>query len=548
MTGTIETRLYDAIVGESSLSKITKLLEDDIDCNLSHFDLTTLNFVSPIQLAAKKATYRYGTLNLLYKKRNSPTKVQLEKHLTFFCNHYQLSNNEENELLFEFTVCRLLHNRISRYPVQEIHIIIAALFDYDEAKLRGQNLSIGSTHDMFLQVRIYALFQWIVDMKINASMTSESETFSTIESELLHNLEVYYLLHDILQIPVRITDDMNRQRFQQIESSQPLLMKFYRSIAENVINKIEQLRPQQEYTIPTGWRYHAVCVSFRRVDQTRISIRVDNPSRFNPPDMHEIDSSTASTHRIRPKVLGRLNVDNLNDSITTYIIMLIDSVKRDLTPDIAIPLIYDSKKIIKQLDRRQEENVLSFVEQAATNCFVKCFEPGLRIRFGKQQKLCEKLFLQEKNAANQLVNQCEMDSECRVNGSPDRFTRFVRLDDLNRLPLAPNATLQEKLKSSYKQHCRLLSNIMNEECSRPLIERFIDLRFKEENRIVQLRNLFSEPRVLVLGEAGSGKTTVCQYTAYSWACGKLWQSRFDWLFYIRMRNLNSKLYPLRSSK
>ena len=107
---------------------------------------------------------------------------------------------------------------------------------------------------------------------------------------------------------------------------------------------------------------------------------------------------------------------------------------------------------------------------------------------------------------------------------------------------ASNATLQDKIKSSYKQHCQLLSNFMNEECWYSLKERFIALEFKQENtdKNIKLKNLLCEPRVLVLGEAGCGKTTICQYVAYSWACGKLWQNRFEWLFYIKMRNLNSK--------
>ncbi|CAF5018243.1 unnamed protein product, partial [Rotaria sp. Silwood1] len=41
------------------------------------------------------------------------------------------------------------------------------------------------------------------------------------------------------------------------------------------------------------------------------------------------------------------------------------------------------------------------------------------------------------------------------------------------------------------------------------------------------------------------KTTRCQYAAYSWACGTLWQNQFDWLFYIKMRNLNENIYPSR---
>ncbi|CAF4848873.1 unnamed protein product [Rotaria sp. Silwood1] len=544
MATTLSTSLCDAIDRKDPPSKISRLLEEGIDCNLSRFDPKHLKFISPIQLAAERQTCKYGTLHLLYQKRNSPTKKQLQKYLAFFCNHYQLSNDEENELFLEFTVCRLLHNRICRYPSKEMRIIIEGLLGHDKAEFRGEGLNIGSTNDLFLQVRIYALFQWLVDMKTNVFMISDSETFTIIENELLHNLEAYYLLHDIQHIPVRMSESMDYQDFKEIESSLQLL-KFYESIAKNVINKIKQLQPQQEYFIPTGWRHHAICVSFRRIDQTHISIRVDNPSRSNPSNMHETDSVTTKIHLIRPKVLGRLHLDKLHENIN-YIVSLIDSVKRNLTPQVAIPLIYDSNRNIKHLDRRHEEYVPNIIEQADDNCVVKCFEPGLRIRFGEQhKKLCEKLiFHHEISVANKLIKRCEMDFECCASGSSDRFIRFAKLDEIKKLALTPNASLQEKMKMSYKKHCRLLSNIINEECSRPLKVRFIHLLFKEEKDTdIELENLFREPRVLVIGEAGSGKTTVCQYAAYSWACEELWESQFHWLFYIRMRNLNSKLYP-----
>ncbi|CAF2054124.1 unnamed protein product [Rotaria magnacalcarata] len=54
-------------------------------------------------------------------------------------------------------------------------------------------------------------------------------------------------------------------------------------------------------------------------------------------------------------------------------------------------------------------------------------------------------------------------------------------------------------------------------------------------------------RALVLGPPGIGKTTFCQYIAYKWSKYELFQ-QFKCLIYIRLRNLTSKLYPLRSSE
>ncbi|CAF0865002.1 unnamed protein product [Didymodactylos carnosus] len=49
-------------------------------------------------------------------------------------------------------------------------------------------------------------------------------------------------------------------------------------------------------------------------------------------------------------------------------------------------------------------------------------------------------------------------------------------------------------------------------------------------------------RLLVLGRAGIGKTTFCQYIAYQWARGKLFQ-QFRCILWIRFRFLNATRYP-----
>ncbi|CAF2475183.1 unnamed protein product [Rotaria sp. Silwood2] len=470
--------------------------------------------------------------------------------MNFYLNHCQLSNNEENDLFLEFVVCRLLHTRITRHEAREIHIIIAALLDYDNVTHRGENLNIGSTQGMFLQVRIYALFQWLVKMKTNVSTTLDCETFAIIENELLHCLEAYYFLNDIQLIPIEITKSMNNQSFQQIESSQPLLMEFYHTIADKIVNKIEELDPKQEYIIPTGWRRHAICVSFRRIDQNYISIRIDNPSSQNPQNIHEAHFDGTGVIQIRPKVLGRMPIDRLRDNIN-YIILLIDSVKRDLKRNVAVRMIYDlDSNIISHIQRRHIEDIVDFDEQAEDNCFVKCFESGLRTRFGERhQQLCRDLKQQEIMVAIDLLNKIEIDSKNRVSGLSDRFTRFIGLNQVNRLPAFVNVSLREKIELSYKRYYAMLSNLINEECSHRLLERFIHVQFKIHNteEEIKLLDLCRRPRVLVLGEAGSGKTTVCQYVAYSWARKKLWRQKFEWIFYISMRQLNSSRYPPQSS-
>ncbi|CAF2900206.1 unnamed protein product [Rotaria sp. Silwood2] len=508
----MEVSLYEAIRDETSLDKISNLINEGVDCNLSHFDPNSLNFISPIQLAAGKYVYKYGALHLLYKARNRPTKMQIEKHLAFYFNYYDPSNNENSDLFLEFTISRLLHTRISQYLPGEMDVINVALWNYDKVLLHGRKLNIGLTYDAFLKVRIYTLFRWLAEMRADTSSIHYSTSYAIIENELLHHLEAYYLLHDIGQIPEDFTEYMEPTKCHMKKSLRRLLLQCYKDIAENIIRKIKELQPKEEYIIPTGWRGHAVCIIFRRTDGTHISIRVDNPSPYNPQNKHKIEPIRSGVHRIRSKVLGLLDVANLDKNVN-YFMLLVESMKRDLDANTGIRLLYNADHKIKGLDVRDDEESPTIVEQASTNCVVKCFEPGLRIRCGKQyEQLCETLLKQEKLTIIELMDKCKKYWEDYL---------------------------------SYKRRYQHISNIINEESSHRLEETFIDLNFKKEETLIRFEDLFSKSRILILGEAGSGKTTICQYAAYSWACGTLWQNRFDWLFYIKMRNLNENIYPSR---
>ena len=46
-------------------------------------------------------------------------------------------------------------------------------------------------------------------------------------------------------------------------------------------------------------------------------------------------------------------------------------------------------------------------------------------------------------------------------------------------------------------------------------------------------------KILILGRAGIGKSTLCQYIAYQWAYDKLWKDKFDAIFWVPLRRLQS---------
>ncbi|CAF3579670.1 unnamed protein product, partial [Rotaria socialis] len=64
---------------------------------------------------------------------------------------------------------------------------------------------------------------------------------------------------------------------------------------------------------------------------------------------------------------------------------------------------------------------------------------------------------------------------------------------------------------------------------------------------IDVKNIFQQckdqiKKVLILGRAGIGKSTFCQYVTYRWAKGELW-SEYELLILIRLRKLTSSRYP-----
>ncbi|CAF3582763.1 unnamed protein product, partial [Rotaria socialis] len=64
---------------------------------------------------------------------------------------------------------------------------------------------------------------------------------------------------------------------------------------------------------------------------------------------------------------------------------------------------------------------------------------------------------------------------------------------------------------------------------------------------IDVKNIFQQckdqiKKVLILGRAGIGKSTFCQYVTYRWAKGEVW-SEYELLILIRLRKLTSSRYP-----
>ncbi len=72
--------------------------------------------------------------------------------------------------------------------------------------------------------------------------------------------------------------------------------------------------------------------------------------------------------------------------------------------------------------------------------------------------------------------------------------------------------------------------------------REIYARLCSAEKSIEIHNLFDEKtrRVLVLGRAGIGKSTLCQKIAYDWASGTLFDQKFAVVYHIKLRDFNSQ--------
>ncbi len=46
-------------------------------------------------------------------------------------------------------------------------------------------------------------------------------------------------------------------------------------------------------------------------------------------------------------------------------------------------------------------------------------------------------------------------------------------------------------------------------------------------------------KVLVVGKAGVGKTSLMHYISYKWAINQLWNDDFNYFFRVRLKDLNT---------
>ena len=142
-------------------------------------------------------------------------------------------------------------------------------------------------------------------------------------------------------------------------------------------------------------------------------------------------------------------------------------------------------------------------------------------------------------------------------------------------PVDEPSYLFELIRFEYKRNNRI-ERIMNPATSVPIEQSYINLgivEIKEQQKqekklldaqyndaiigtfeqiygtktVVDVKDIFNKCKdqtknILVLGRAGIGKSTFCQYIAYRWATGAIW-SQYDILILIPLRSLTESRYP-----
>lgn len=101
---------------------------------------------------------------------------------------------------------------------------------------------------------------------------------------------------------------------------------------------------------------------------------------------------------------------------------------------------------------------------------------------------------------------------------------------------------EDKLDNPHSKHSK---NVASETHREELLHNYEDLFAEKES--ITVEKIFQhcppdQQRVLINGRAGIGKSTLCQYMAYLWGKGYLWADRFDWVFWIPLRHLQSRKF------
>ena len=343
------------------------------------------------------ANQKWNELIEQLKSRTMLTLTNLKEHIEERLDAYQdiLNIPKTYFNILDLHVNPLIH-KDSRLTIENMEIFktLCHLLDaegkmiYDEGNTTESGE--GWDADDFLSINIYALYNYFIRIYFNhisIPQGFEKEEFlKKLQKELVVEIETLRAYRNTKLI--QSCDDNKKQ------SS---LLKAH---ATNMAEHISTLELGEEYCCVTGWKTHAIYVSFVRTLNDVIAVRIDNLGAGYS-DKHPKDESTQSC---QPYILAYLKQSDFappkpnkapSESFTRCINYLQDLCKANWLrqQESAIKLIYSkefsNKYPIERLGlysgtaTRIKNQVLNFPfkrVQDVGNCVVRCFSVGLELR------------------------------------------------------------------------------------------------------------------------------------------------------------------------
>lgn len=569
--------------------------------------ITNREFKNPIQKATTIPTVliadaKADTVIMQLLRHRTTLKLEDLQDMLAFCGMHYHGDDEkkvnDDRALLDFAVSNLVGADIDKLRRDgDIWKYYGHLTSIKGTKSRvGGEISMESWHtDKFLALRIRSLFDIIVRLekglfplrklpilKENSSPVHNSRVILNIlYQELLTELETLHLDHCAFAI---------------LQLSDALKPIAYLQLAKNIAARLQSLAEGHELSFSGGWIGHAVYINFIR-QGTHVIIRVDNlgqgchdlyPSGHAQSGQRcHIEEKSIRGTKIYPYVIGAVPLTTFDpQQMTLPYLQAIVRVHRQ-TQSIALPTIYNFENLIPpntirsltpQLCRYPADRA-----QTVGNCTVKNHQIGLHIRLGrgegydsinhnyaslsfrfrqKNQTIENSYIKNRKRFYHWIRHEEHAIADPKLPETRSIYTQhWVLYAQPRQLPRCIDETLRNFYKDQ-KEIIRLfdekgipIENCANLNLVKNKIPQGIESKHEEtkaENKIseetIALENIFRDyqgpsQRILIAGDAGVGKSTLCQLIAYQWSQRRLWQEKFDVIIWIRLRNLTPARYP-----
>ncbi|KIE04396.1 hypothetical protein NF27_IB00030 [Candidatus Jidaibacter acanthamoeba] len=429
-----------------------------------------------------------GIIGYLIEKRKPVDKLHLDNLLSRFFKYSnqseQLIYNTINELLGRNNIQGIIENNSNKYAQYLINAV--------NLKIEHGKEFIPESSDKLemLSIRIFIYFNYLA--KLIIFNEGNKEKIKNISSEILNILETYNNKRIVALYDQRVPNTNDRV-FNFLKGYQ----------AQNIYNQVKLLEVGQEYSCASGYTNleqtggHAIYVSFVKIDEEQVIIRIDNRWLRGSGLDQKLHGKAPwvindNPPRIKPYLLV---ISSLNDNLKIYIenILLANS-NRAISVQHAIKLIYsfpNNSNISKDEQETYSKDWPYQVKQEESyNCVLSSHNFGVMIRRGRE--LYNELHREEKSYAYGK-------SEFNVIIEPQDIQKQISLltTHVERLSIQkPKSKELDKLENELKNNSTTLSK-ESKEVLKKLLSEISDLSNKEKSSII-----YSTIKKQMLGDKG----------------------------------------------